>query len=404
MSALGTTTPTVTRTRWALFAAILLVAVNLRTAVTSVGPLLDVLEHDIGLSSGLAGVLTTLPVLSFAALGALTPRLARRIGEPRALALGMVLMTVGLFLRATVASVWPFLLLTVVALAGGAMGNVLLPVLVKRDFPNRIGTVTAGYTTALAVGTTLAAGFTIPLASLEGDVDWRRGLGAWALPAAAGALCWVWLAARSGKSAAHDGAARHYPVARSRTAWGLALFFGAQSMQAYIAFGWFALFFREQAGVSAARAGLLLAFLSALSIPTSMLIPPFAARRPNQRPVVVTLVACYAVAYVGMLVAPRAGAWLWVLLTGIGAGAFPLALTLIGLRTRTAAATTSLSAFTQSVGYVVAGGGPLVVGVLHGASHSWGLSFVLLFADLVVMLAAGWFVGVPRYVEEDLGT
>ena len=386
---------------WALVAAIVLAALNLRTAVTSVGPLLDELEAGIGLTSTLAGVLTTLPVISFAVLGSLTPRLAHRVGDQRLLTVSLVLMTVGLALRALVSSPGPFLALSVLALAGGAMGNVLLPVLVKRHFADRVGPMTAAYTTSLAVGTTLAAAATVPLATRDGTVDWRTGLGVWALLAALAAGCWVLIPDRS----VHEGGNKpdrvRVRLRRSPTAWSLALFFAAQSMQAYVAFGWFALFFRERAGVSATRAGLLVAVIAALSIPISVVVPSLAARMRSQRPIVLGLVASYLVAYTGMLIAPRAGAFVWVVLTGIGSGAFPLALTLIGLRTRTPQSTAALSAFAQSIGYLLAGTGPLLVGVLHGATGQWTWPFVLLFAALTVMAVAGWRVAAPGDVEDD---
>lgn len=386
---------------WALVAAVVLAAVNLRTAVTSVGPVLAELERAIGLSSALAGVLTTLPVLSFAALGALTPRLAHRFGEQRLLAAALVLMTAGLALRVMVGTAWEFLLLSVLALAGGAMGNVLLPVLVKRYFAERVGGMTAVYTTALAVGMTASAALTVPLATQGGRVDWRVGLGFWAILAGIAAVAWTVLPARRPPASERPRRVR-LPLRRSRTAWALALFFGAQSLQAYVAFGWFALFFRERAGASPAQAGLLIAVLAALTIPTSMVIPSLAARLHSQRPLIAVLVGCYVVAYTGMLLAPRAGQWLWVVLIGIGSGAFPLALTLMGLRARTAEATSALSAFAQSVGYLLAGTGPLLVGFLHGASGGWGWSFVLLFAALAVLAWSGWHVGLPHYVEDDV--
>jgi CP family cyanate transporter-like MFS transporter len=380
----------------------LLAALNLRTAVTSVGPVLDQLERDIDLSSTLAGVLTTLPVISFAVLGSLTPRVARRFGEKHTLVGALALMTVGLALRALVHSPWAFLALSVLALAGGAMGNVLLPVFVKRFFPHRIGPATAAYTTAMATGTTIAAGVTVPLAHLQDPPSWRFGLGAWAALAVVGLAATLVLPGRRSSQPGTEGQAIHRPMHHSRTAWALTVFFGTQSMQAYVQFGWFALFFTERAGVSATRAGLLVAVLAALSIPISMVIPSVAARLSDQRPLIMALVSCTIVAYVGMLAAPAAGAWAWVVLAGIGAGAFPLALTMIGLRTRSVATTGSLSAFAQSIGYVIAGAGPLLVGVLHGATGGWTWPFVLLFADLAVMALAGWVVGQHRFVEDDL--
>lgn len=386
---------------WGLVGAIVLAAINLRTAVTSVGPLLDDLEHSIGLSSGLAGLLTTLPVICFAGLGWVTPRMANRLGAVRTLTAALALMTAGLILRVLVGDALLFLLFSVPALAGGAMGNVLLPAMVKRHFPTRVGPVTAVYTTALAVGTTVAAAAVVPIASIGGARSWRVGLGSWAALSALAVV--VWLARRPSRDATVGDAPAHAWLLRdSRTAWAMALFFGAQSMQAYIAFGWFANFFQEQAGFSSARAGLLVAFLSALSIPMSMAVPAVAARVRSQRSLVILFVACYVAAYVGMLAAPAAGAWAWALLAGVGGGAFPFALTLIGLRSRGPAVTGALSAFTQSIGYSIAAIGPLLVGVLHGATGGWNAPFVLMFADLVLLAGAGWVVAAPRFVDDEV--
>ena len=386
---------------WALGVAVVLAALNLRTAVTSVGPLLEELEKDIGMSGVLAGLLTTLPVISFAVLGALTPKLAHHVGEQRLLAIGLVLMATGLALRALVSTAWPFLLLSVLALVGGAMGNVLLPVLVKRNFAANVGGMTAAYTTALAVGAALAAAVSVPLATRGGTIDWRIGLGVWAGLAAVAAVVWLFLP--GGPRA--EGAQRvRLPMRGSPTAWALALFFGAQALQAYLALGWFALFFREQAQVSPARAGVLVAMLAGLTIPISALIPSLAGRMRSQRPLIAILIGAYALAYAGMIVAPRSGAWVWAVLIGIASGCFPLALTMIGLRARTPEGTVALSAFAQSVGYLLAGIGPLLVGVLRAATGGWGGVFVLLYIALAVMAVAGWRVACPRYVEDDLLT
>lgn len=386
---------------WLLVVAVVLAGVNLRTAVTSVGPLLDELERGLGLGSGVAGLLTALPVLCFAAFGALTPSIARRAGELRTLTGALVLMTAGLALRALAGSVWLFLLMSVLALVGGAMGNVLLPALVKRHFPDRIGPMTAAYTTALAVGTTMAAALSVPVARLGGGDDWRLGLGVWAALAAVAVVPWLVLLRRDPGVSGAMVERRAGHLVRSPMAWALAIFFGCQSMQAYVAFGWFAQLFRD-AGVSAERAGLLVAFLAALSIPASMVMPAWAARMRSQRPLIVLLVALYVAAYVGLLTAPRSGAWLWAALDGLGAAAFPLSLTLIGLRTRTPDTTAALSAFSQSIGYLIAGTGPLLVGVLYGATGGWAWPFALLFVALAAMLVAGWYLGQDRYVEDDL--
>jgi CP family cyanate transporter-like MFS transporter len=391
---------------WTLTAAILLTALNLRTAVTSVGPVLVELTDALQLGGAATGALTTMPVACFAVVGWYAPALGHRFGEHRAVTAGLGLMTLGLASRALVDSGALLLLLSVVALVGGALSNVLLPSLVKRHYPDRIGAMTAAYTTALAVGATAGAGLTVPLAQVLGgslgEGSWRVGLGAWAVVSAVAVLPWLLHLRERGTTGAPSGGRGGGRMVRSRTAWALAVLFGAQSMQAYISLGWFAQFHREEGGFTAAQAGLLVAFLSGLSIPVSVVVPTLAARLRSQSPIVAGMTACYAVAYTGMLLSPRTGAWLWAFLVGIGAGAFPLSLTLIALRTRTADATSSLSAFMQSVGYVLAGGGPFLVGVLHGRSGSWTGPLVLLLGALPVMLVAGWIAGRPVFVEDEL--
>jgi CP family cyanate transporter-like MFS transporter len=399
----GTRAPRASAPRWSLVAAVVLTALNLRTAVTSVGPLLSEVQAGVGLSSALAGVLTTLPIVCFALVGWYAPAIAARLGEHRVVSGALALMTAGLLGRALVSSPGPFLLLSAVALLGGAVGNVLLPSLVKRHFPDRIGPMTALYTTALAIGLTGGAAASVPLSDAVGEGGWRVGLGAWAALSALAVVPWLWhLSERGGAGGVSRdrGGAR---MLRSPTAWALALFFGAQSVQAYVSFGWFALFYREEGGFSPAHAGFLVAVVAGLSIPVSAAVPALAARRPSQWPIVVLQTGCYVVAYLGMLTAPAfAGGVLWAALVGVGSGAFPLALTMIALRTRTADATASLSAFAQSVGYVLAGGGPLLVGVLHGSTGGWTGAFVLLFADLVVLVVAGWYAARPRFVEDEV--
>lgn len=383
-----------------LIASVVLTAANLRTAVTTVGPLLEELERGLGMSSGLAGLLTTLPVLSFATFGALTPGMVRRWGEPGTLAIAMAAMTVGTIARGLSGSATMFLVTTVLALTGGAVGNVVLPAVVKRHFPNHTGAVVAAYTTAMAAGQATAAALVVPIAQLGGDEGWRLGVGIWAVLSAAAVVPWVFaLRLNRRRPAVHARALRMSALARSPLAWALAVCFGTQSANAYIAFGWFAQFFRD-AGVSAAKAGLLVAFVSVLAVPVSLIVPPLAARMTSQRPMVAVMVACNVSGYVGLVVAPVAGAWVWMLLSALGLGLFPLVLTLIPLRSMQPATTAALSGFVQGIGYVIAATGPLLVGVLRGATGGWTAPFVLIFALTAVMAVVFWYATGARYIDE----
>lgn len=389
-----------TRDGWLLTGALLLAGLSMRTAVTSVGAVLGDIETGLHSNSGVAGLITTLPAICFAVLGALTPRMSARVGRHRLLVIALGAMTVGLVARAVVGSVWLFLVLSVLSLAGGAVANVVMPPLVKSHFPNHIGRMTAVYTTALAVGTTAGAGVTVPIANLVGGSDsWRVGIGAWALLSVVAMLAWV-------PTARHDSAVgtsvrRLSPrtLMRSPVAWWVTLFFAFQSVQAYVAFGWFERFLTAH-GIGDTKAGLMVALLSAMGIPVSMIVPNVPMR--YHRAVVLVLGGCFAAAYVGLGVAPAGGAWLWMVLAGIGGGMFPFSLVLMGYRSVAPATTASLSAFAQGVGYVIAGCGPLLFGVLHGVTGGWAASLLVLWVALVVAVVAGWLACTPRTVDDDV--
>jgi MFS transporter, CP family, cyanate transporter len=394
--------PTDTRAqRILVLVGIMVLAFNLRPAAVSVGPVLDEITHGLGMSGATAGVLTTLPVLAFAGIGALAPWLARVLGLHRVTLVALVSVVVGLVLRSQTGSVPLFLLFSLLALAGMATANVLLPSLVKLHFPDRIGLVTSIYTTCLALGLTLASVLTVPLSDHFGS--WRWGLFAWAATALVATLPWIGLARHD--RAKPDSAVRGISlgaVARTRLGWGMAMFFGFQSLQAYAVFGWFAQVYRD-AGFSPGTAGLLLGVITAMSIPLSFWLPAWAARMENQTWLIVGLVACYPVGYVGLIVAPVAGAWLWAVLVGVAAAVFPVALTLIGLRARTSEGTAALSGFTQSMGYVVAAIGPFGMGLTYELTGGWTVPLIGLIVLVIPQLVAGLVVARPSYIEDAIG-
>lgn len=381
---------------------IAVLAFNLRPAAVSVGPVLNEITNGLGMSATTAGVLTTLPVLAFASFGALAPWLARIGGVHRVTLASLAAVVLGLGARSQVDRVPVFLLLSLLALAGMATANVLLPSLVKLHFPNRVGLLTSIYSTGLAVGLTSASVLTVPISAQFGADGWRWGLLAWALTALVAALPWVALIRhdRSPEEVAHT--VTLGDVSRTRLGWAMAIFFGLQSLQAYSIFGWFAQVYRD-AGFSPATAGLLLGVVTAMSIPLSFWVPTLAARMRNQAPLMVALIACYPAGYLGLMLAPVAGAWVWAVLVGIGTCTFPLILTLIVLRSRTSAGTAALSAFTQSAGYLIAAIGPFGVGVLYELTGGWTVPLSALIALTVPQLVVGLMVARPSYIEDQLG-
>ncbi len=388
-----------TRGRLLVLVGLLVVAVNLRPAAVSVGPVLEEVTAALGFSSTSAGLLTALPVLAFAVVGVLAPWLARVTGLHRTMLISLAFVVIGLALRAGAMGEAGFLFFSMLSLAGMATANVLLPSLVKLHFPDRIGFVTALYTTALAIGLTGALTFTVPISEATGS--WRVGLGSWAVLALVAALPWLLLIAhdRHAEPASRD--VRVLDVARTKLGVAMALLFGVQSMHAYVSFGWFAQLWRD-AGYSPATAGLLVGLLAGVGIPLSLWLPALAGRRRDHRSLLTGVIVCFPVAYVGLIVAPYSLAPLWAVLVGVGNTIFPLLLTLIGLRARTAAGTAALSGFTQSAGYLLAALGPFAVGLLYDATGGWTGPLLLMLALVAPMLALVPYVGRPRQIEDQL--
>ncbi len=409
--------------------ALVLAALNLRPAITSLGALLKEVRDGLGMSGTMAGLLTSVPAACFALFGFAAPRLASRRGPGAVVFAGMVAITVGLVLRPLAGGTPLFLAASAVALAGIAVSNVLMPVIVKRYFPDRVGTVTGVYSMALSLGTAVAAAVAVPLTDAMGG-SWRLGLGVWALLAAVAIAPWVPLIrdrsqtpaapahtarsrasahtaqspgpARTARSRASQAAAGGSGrIVRSRTAWMLACYFGLQSTSAYVTMGWMPQILRD-AGISAGEAGVMLAVTMALGVPVSFLLPPLAARMHAQGPIAVVLVVFQVAGFAGLWAAPAGAPLLWALLLGVGNCAFPLVLTMIGMRSRSGPGVVRLSAFAQSTGYLISIPGPILVGTLNQATGSWGVPLALMIALAAPQMLCGVLAGRNRHIEDEL--
>lgn len=380
--------------------AIALTAANLRPALASVGPVLDDLRTDLGLTTTDAALLTTLPVLCLGLLAPLAPRLTGRLGLERALFATLVVLLAGLLLRP---SAGPLILFagTVAAAGGIAVANVLVPALVKRDFPRRTGTMMGIYTMGLTSFAALAAGATVPVVELLGG-GWRVGLGGWAVPAVLALLVWLPLVRGGAAPATPAAAAPPIRLRRDPLAWQVTLFFGLQSLSFYAVLAWLPSIYRE-AGFPPTSAGLLLSVSTVVQAPVSLLTPRLAARARDQRGLVAAAGLLMALGFLGVLLAPTAAPYLWVVTLGVGHGmSFALALLFTVLRTRTSAETARLSAMAQTLGYCIAAAGPLLVGALRSVSGSWTPALVLLLVLVVPQLAAG--LGAGRALHVGRGT
>ena len=370
-----------------LVVGILLLAANLRPALTALAPLIGEVRADTGLSNGVAGLLTALPLLAFGLLSPVAPLLARRIGMERALLASLLVLAAGILVR----SAGPVALLfvgTAVLGAAIAVGNVLLPGLVKREFPDRAGLATSLYSTAMGVAAALAAGASFPISQQTG-LGWRASLALLAVPAILAAVAWLPLV-RGGGAKASDRDSRGISLWRSPLAWQVTLFMGLQSLAYYVTLTWLPLILRETAGLSAAEAGWMLALAQAVGIASMFLAPVLAGRTPSQRGVLASAVALSGAGTLGLLVSPGAAIALWVVLIGLGQGAcFSLALTFFALRAPDPEHAAALSGMAQSVGYLLAASGPFLFGILRDATNAWTVPLALLLTIVSCLMVTG---------------
>jgi MFS transporter, CP family, cyanate transporter len=389
-----------------LVVAVAAAGFSLRTAVTSLPPLFPDLQAQLHLSSATLSLLATTPVLCFGVVSAFAPWLNRRWGEERSLLMALIALTAGLLLR----GVAPDTLLfpgTILAASAIAILNVLLSSMVKRRWPERAGLLVGIYLTTLSLGAIASALLSVPLYQASGG-SVRLALGVWAGPAALAVLLWLpqlrYRAAGAARPAASPetagvtaaqagsvtGGVRVY---RYVLTWQVTAFMGLQSLLYYAALSWLPTIFQDR-GATPVTAGNLLALMGVGNLATSLLVPVLAHRTPGQRALVVPSLIGTAVGLAGSLWAPLGTASLWVLVLGVSQGScLGLAIFFMMARAPDARVAASLSGFAQSVGYLVASAGPLMVGLLHTATGSWDIPVVLLLiltgCELVVgMLAA----------------
>ena len=387
--------PPVVLRPWLLLLGLVLVALNLRPALSSMAPLLGEVSDQLGLSAAQAGLLTTLPVLCLGIFAPLAPILARRFGTERVV-LGILLtLGGGIVLRSCMGEVGLF---AGSILAGASIGviGVLLPGIIKRDFAGHAGTMTGVYTMALCLGAALAAGATVPLSHYFGN-SWALGLGFWALPAVLAAV--FWLPQVGKRQGAHNVAYRVRGLLRDPLAWQVTLYMGLQSSLSYIVFGWLPSILIGR-GLTPTQAGLVMSGSVIVQLATALTAPWLATRGTDQRLAIVLVMGMTLAGLFGCLYAPIDGLWGWAIVLGLGqGGTFSLALTLIVLRSRDAHVAANLSGMAQGIGYTVASMGPLAVGVVHEVTGGWSaLGWIFAVIGLGAIIA-GLGAGRSLYVN-----
>jgi CP family cyanate transporter-like MFS transporter len=381
----------------------------MRSAVGSMSPIIDLIDEDLRLDHLVLSVIGAAPPLIFALSGLVAPLVARWLGLEASLIALTLIGGLGHLLRAVAPDAGVLLIGTVLALLGAGCCNVLLPPIVKRYFPDRIGTITALYVTVMSLGATVPPVVAVPIAEASG---WRTSLGVWCLLAVIAAIPWVWQLVAAGRhvenldteargvEAAHAGIGPR--LFRSPIAWSMALLFAAPTISVYAMFAWLPSMAVELSGVGPAEAGFLLGAFAICGIPAALIVPILAVRLRSVSPLIVAGLVFFGAGYAGFLFAPTAAPLLWSVLIGLGPLVFPLTLTLINLRTRSHVGAVALSGFVQGFGYVIGALGPLVVGLLRDATDGWQVPIFFLLGSLVLEIPALVILRRARFVEDEV--
>ncbi|BBL35540.1 putative transporter YycB [Nitrosomonas stercoris] len=375
---------------------LILIAFNLRPLFASLSVLLpDMLKQQV-LTSVQAGYLTTLPVLCLGIFAPLAPWLSQRIGNNRTLLLIMLLLTVGTAMRG-MGSLFPLFFGSAVAGMAIAIGNVLLPAIVKKEFPGAIALMTGSYTMALCAGAAVAAAGTLPLIRWL-ETSWADGLALWALPA--GVVLLLWAPYAMATKCEQTGKQSHVVgLWRDSLAWQVTFFMGLQSALGYSVFGWIVPILHDR-GLGEVQAGLILSFSIVVQLVACFVLPALAVRCSNQSWINVALALAAALGFLGMLFGPLEWVWEFSVLQGIGQGGlFALALTVIVLRSADSRIAAHLSSMAQSVGYTLAAFGPLLIGVLHSLTGGFAASGWLFSALCLGAAISGWGAGRTKLVR-----
>jgi len=381
---------------------IVLFAFSLRSAVASLSPLIDHISVDFSVPAAVAGLIGTAPPVCYALFGFVTPALERRFGLEALAVAAMAIVAVGLVARSLAPDAGLLLAGTALVFAAVGTGNILLPPLVRRYFPDRIGLLTTVFTTTMTVAT-----FTPPLVAVPvaDAVDWRLSLGMWAVFAVIATVPWVLMTLRRRSAERADPTATVPGVFRRMwrlpLAWAITIGFAVSSTIAYTSFAWLPKILIDEAGVTPAVAGVLLSLFAAMGVPASLAVPLLVTRRGWTRILFGVAAATGLSGVAGLLLAPAAVPWLWVALLGLAPLLFPMMLVLVGLRTRTHEGSVALSGFVQSVGYGIAAVFPFAVGLLHDATGGWTVPLLVMGGVIACAIPVGVVASRTVTIEEE---
>ncbi|MFJ7970907.1 CynX/NimT family MFS transporter [Psychrobacillus sp. NPDC096389] len=383
-----------------LVIGIIFLATTLRSPLTSVGPIIAYIRDDLGISNVLAGFITTIPLIAFALISPIVPKIARRVGMELTLFFSIILLAFGIIMRSLGNT---SLLLIGTALIGIAIafGNVLIPSLIKLKFPLQVGLLTAIFTLSMNFSSTIGAGISYPIAAYT-TLGWQGALGCWAILTIIAALIWlpqIKNVKRIKENTEPAATGRSKSILSNPLTWTVTLCMGLQSLLFYTTAAWIPEIMQSQ-GISADKSGWMLSLMQFAQLPLTFLTPILASRMKDQRPLVAFFSLLYVIGFGGLLVGNSSLLIVWMIILGFAGGAsFSFAMMLFTLRTRTPMESAELSGTAQSFGYLLAAIGPVLFGFLHDATASWSMPIILFIATAIVLFIVGMHAGKDRFVS-----
>lgn len=383
--------------KWLLIIGVILVGANLRVPLTSAGALVSFIRDDFGISNALAGAITTLPLIAFALLSPFAPKLAGKFGMERTIGISLVLLFAGILIRSAGGIELLFFGTLLIGLAI-AIGNVLMPGIVKMNFPLQIGLMTGLYAIVMNVFGALGSGLSIPIAS-SGNFGWTGSLLVWGVLTLVTIVIWLPQLKKSRPAENSSVQATSGSLIRSSLAWKITLFMGAQSLIFYTLITWLPTILTAN-GYDIHLAGWGVFIFQFASIPFTFIIPVIADKMKNQVLIALAASGMIIVGILGLLAGLTQLTLLWIILLGMGNGsAFSLSMMFFTLRTKDGYQAAELSGMAQSFGYLLAAFGPVLVGGLQDITGSWTLPLLLVTLAAAVMLITGIAAGKNRQVN-----
>jgi len=383
---------------WLIIIGIIVIAATMRAPLTSVGPLVSLIRDHLHISNTLAGMITTVPLLAFALFSTLVPKLGRKYGMEFIIFISLIFLTIGIIIRSSSGVINLYIGTAILGFAI-AVCNVLLPSLIKREFPNQIGMMTGVYSISMNLCGAIASGISVPIAVGLG-LQWQGALGLWGILSILAIFFWLPQLKKRKKATINNlSANQSVSVWRSPLAWQVTLFMGIQSTFFYVLITWLPEILIHQ-GLSSNQSGWFLSIMQLSLLPFTFIVPVMAGRMASQRSLVAVTSLLLMIGTLGLIYGKPSMVLVWIIFLGIGGGcAFSLSMMFFSLRTQNAQQAAELSGMAQSIGYLLAAIGPTLFGYLHDVTNNWTLPLFVLLGATILLFVAGMGAARNKFVS-----